>query len=478
MRDRTIITRRLMAALAAAVLTPPLGASAHDIPNDVTVQAFLKPEGRRLALLVRVPLKACRDVDFPTRGPGFLDLTRADASLRDAATMWISELVELYENGERLRNPSLTGYRVSFESDRSFGSYEEAQEHLSGDRLPGDTEIYWNQGLLDVSFEYPINSDRSGFSINPGFSRLGLRVITVLRFLPPGGGVRAFELPGDSGFVRLDPSWRQAALRFVGAGFIHIMDGTDHLLFLFCLVIPFRRFGSLIKVVTAFTVAHSITLIASAYDLGPDALWFPPLIETLIAISILYMALENIVGASRVGRRWMIALGFGLVHGFGFSFGLKQTMQFAGSHLLTSLLSFNIGVELGQLLVLVLLIPLLEVVFRFVVAERMGTIILSALVAHTGWHWMIERADRLRQFPLPTFNAALLASAMRWLIVILIFAGLIWLASGLVRRRAEQGPDGEAGQGLQEQDEAAHEPRTQRGYFHSAFLRVLRGLRG
>ena len=66
--------------------------------------------------------------------------------------------------------------------------------------------------------------------------------------------------------------------------------------------------------VTSFTVAHSITLIASAYDAGPDSLWFPPLIETLIAISIVYMALENIAGVSNAQRRWMIAFAFGLVH--------------------------------------------------------------------------------------------------------------------------------------------------------------------
>ena len=132
-------------------------------------------------------------------------------------------------------------------------------------------------------------------------------MVTVLRFLPPGGAVRAFEFTGDPGLVRLDPRWHQAALRFIELGFFHILDGTDHLLFLFCLVIPFRRFRALIPVVTSFTVAHSITLIASAYNLGPDALWFPPLIETLIAISIVYMALENIVGGSTVQRRWMIS---------------------------------------------------------------------------------------------------------------------------------------------------------------------------
>jgi len=429
----------VIAALTASlILTTQLRTTAHDIPNDVTVQGFLKPEGQRLHLLVRVPLRACRDIDFPTRGPGYLDLARADASLRDAATLWISDNVELYEGDTRLSGPRVIDARVSLESERFFESYDDALAHVTGARLPLETELYWNQGLLDVLFECPINSDESYFSIHPRLAGLGLRVVTVLRFMPPGSGVRAFEFEGDPGLVRLDPRWHQAALRFVEAGFFHILDGTDHLLFLFCLVIPFRRFRPLITVVTAFTIAHSVTLIASAYNLGPDALWFPPLIETLIAVSIVYMALENIVG-SNVQRRWIIAFGFGLVHGFGFSFALRQNLQFAGSHLLTSLLSFNVGVELGQLLVLLLLIPVLAILFRFVVAERIGTIILSALVAHTGWHWMIDRGERLRQFGWPAISTAQLVSVMRWLIVILILAGLVWLAFA-VRYWAQRGP--------------------------------------
>jgi len=287
-----------------------------------------------------------------------------------------------------------------------------------------------------VLYEYPIVSDRSEFSIHPGFERLGLKVTTVLRFLPPGGAIRAFEFPDDPGLVHLDPRWHQAALRFVKGGFLHILDGTDHLLFLLCLVIPFRRIRPLILIVTSFTVAHSITLIASAYNWGPDALWFPPLIETLIAVSIVYMAFENIVGTTNLQRRWLIAFGFGLVHGFGFSFALRQTLQFAGSHLLTSLLSFNIGVELGQLLVLAICLPALALLFRYVVAERMGTIILSALVAHTAWHWMIDRGTVLRQFRFtwPVWTAASLASAMRWSMLAVIAAGLMWGVLTLLRR--------------------------------------------
>ena len=251
--------------------------------------------------------------------------------------------------------------RISLQSDRSFASYDRS----SGARHRADAARRHQRRLEPGHARRAVRVSDSLrpvplFDPSRRSARLGLRVVTVLRFLPPGGAVRASSSRAIPGLVRLDPRWYQAALRFVELGFLHILDGTDHLLFLFCLVIPFRRFRALIPIVTAFTVAHSITLIASAYNLAPDALWFPPLIETLIAISIVYMALENIVGGSTVQRRWMIAFGFGLVHGFGFSFALRQTLQFAGSHLLTSLLSFNVGVELGQLLVLALLIPVLD----------------------------------------------------------------------------------------------------------------------
>jgi HupE/UreJ protein len=456
----------IAAAALAFLRTATL--EAHDIPNDVTVQTFVKPDGKTLRLLVRVPLGAMRDMDYPkprgtTRGD-LMDLGRAEPTLRDAATLWIGDFLDVYENDEPLGKPQVAAVRAALQSDRSFTSYDEALAHVTGPPLAADTEFVWGQGLLDVLFEYPIRSDRSRFAIEPRLARLGIRTLTVLRFLPPGGAVRAFEFYGDPGLVHLDPSWRQAAWQFVKLGFFHILDGTDHLLFLGCLVIPFRRFRPLVAVVTAFTVAHSITLIASAYNLAPDALWFPPLIETLIATSIFYMALENIVFTtqkkpqssqstqsdvfsadsalsavpsfgSTLKRRWLVTFGFGLVHGFGFSFALRQTLQFAGSHLLTSLLSFNIGVELGQLLVLVLLIPALGLLFRYVVAERLGTVMLSAIVAHTAWHWMTERYAVLRQFRFawPVVDAAFLASAMRWAMLAVIAVGLYWFVFGVLR---------------------------------------------
>src|SRR5690606_33150249 len=187
---------------------------------------------------------------------------------------------------------------------------------------------------------------------------------------------------GNPGLVRLDPCWHQAALRFVALGFEHILDGVDHLLFLLCLVIPMRSVRALLPVVTAFTVAHSITLVASAAGLAPDALWFPPLIETLIAAPIVYLAFEHLLGVLH-DRRWAMAFAFGLVHGFGFSFVLSETLQFAGAHLLASLLAFNVGVELGQVAVLLVVTPMLVLLFRHVVPEVAGTVVLSAVLAHT-----------------------------------------------------------------------------------------------
>jgi hypothetical protein len=427
-----------VAAMLPCVIAP--SARAHEIPADVKINMFVRPAGDRLELLVRVPLAAMIEVEFPTRGPGYLDISRADEALRSATKLYLIDNITVYENDAPLPPPRIVSVRVSLPSDRSFTSYEQARAHLEGPRLADGLDLYWNQQLLDVLLEYPIQSDRSEFAIRPRVDRFGQKVSTALRFLPPGGEIRAFEFHGDPGLVRLDPRWHHAVSQFVVSGFWHILEGTDHLLFLLCLVIPFRRLRPLVVIVTAFTVGHSISLIASAFGFVPDALWFPPLIETLIAVTIIYMALENIVYAALekpggdISRRWIIAFAFGIVHGFGFSFALRESLQFAGDHLITALLGFNVGVEIGQIAVLLVLIPALNLLLRYVLPERLGIIILSALVAHVAWHWMIERGEQLAKFPFPKLDAAFLASAMRGLMAALVLALGVLLANSMVRR--------------------------------------------
>ena len=422
----------LALALMVAVPAEPF---AHEIPPSVRVFAFVKPEAERLRLVVRLPLESIRDIEFPLRGAEYLDIARATPLLADAARLWVADYVAIEEDGRPLPTGRVAAARVSLPSDRSFVTYESALATVTGPPLADTVALPWRQAMLDVLIEYPIASPTSRFSIRPALAHLGVRTTTVLRFLPMNGSERAFEYLGDPGLVRLDPRWHQAALRFVRLGVTHILDGVDHLLFVLCLVIPFRKPRPLIAIVTSFTVAHSITLIASASGLAPDALWFPPLIEMLIALSIVYMAFENIVGA-KVERRWLIAFAFGLVHGFGFSFVLRDTLQFAGAHLATSLVAFNVGVEIGQLLVLAVAIPVLALLFKHVVAERVGTILLSALVAHTAWHWMTERYSAFSEYEItwPTFDALLAAQVMRGLALLLIVVGAAWGLRALYRK--------------------------------------------
>ena len=152
--------------------------------------------------------------------------------------------------------------------------------------------------MLDVLLEYQIRSDRSEFSIRLRVDRLGQKVSTRIALPAARRRHAGVRIPRRSRPRSPRSQLAPGRAALCESGFWHILEGTDHLLFLLCLVVPFRRLRPLILIVTSFTVGHSISLIASAFGFVPDALWFPPLIETLIAITIIYMALENIVYAA------------------------------------------------------------------------------------------------------------------------------------------------------------------------------------
>jgi len=206
------------------------------------------------------------------------------------------------------------------------------------------------------------------------------------------------------------------------------MSGIGQLLFLLCLVIPVRRLATLTPVVASFVVGYSTTLIGSAYSLAPAGPWFPPLIETFLALSIIYLAFENISGW-RLDRR-VTAFGFGLLHGFGFSFALRDSLQFAGSHLLAAVVSFNAGILLGQVIVLAVLIVGLELLFQIGIGERVGGVILSALAIHPSWHRTAEIGAVLEQFS--WLDVALLSSVLGWTTVMVALVGMSWFVFGFM----------------------------------------------
>ncbi len=403
------------------------------MPVDARIQLYLKPGGGKLEALVRAPLDALRDIDPPLRGE-FVIVSKADRAIRHAAQIWVADQIEMRADGRALGPARIVATRIALASDRAFAQgFEAARAGVLAAPLADELDLVWRQQWLDVLLEWDLSEDTAALTVHPRFDRLAQRVATALRFLPAQGGERAFLLHGDPGPVALDPGPWQTAARFLAEGVRHILTGLDHLLFLACLVIPFRRWRPLVVIVTAFTIGHSISLAAAATGFAPDAGWFAPLVETAIAASILYMAVENVLGAS-LSRRWGLALAFGLVHGFGFAFALREELQFAGEHLVVALFFFNVGVEIGQLVALAAMLAGLGLFFRLVPREFVGVALLSALAGHAAWHWMVERGSDLAKFPAPTLDAAFLAGLLEAAMAGLAVAGLAYALRGAVGR--------------------------------------------
>jgi hypothetical protein len=426
-------TRLSLIGALGLLLALPLRLGSHEIPERVAVRAWVVPRDTVLTVLVRVPLEAMRDLDFPERPDGALDLVRVRALLPDAAKLWIADAIAVQANGAPLGAGEVRAVRLALPSDRRFESLEAALGSFAQPELGEETSIPWRQALLDVHLSFVIPREDAALALHPALAGLGIRTTSVVHIALADGTQRSLAYTGDPGLVSLDPKWWASAARFAGEGFWHILGGLDHLLFVFCLVLPVRRWRPLVALVTAFTVAHSITLGAAALGVVPSALWFPPLVEVGIAISILWLAIENVLlPTARLEARWRSAFAFGLVHGFGFSFALREELQFAGGNLMAALAAFNLGVEAGQLAVLAVALLVLELVRRSVPSERahLVTWVGSALVAHSAWHWMTERWTTFGAFDiamrLPVVDGTFALHAMRVALV-----GLIALAAAL-----------------------------------------------
>jgi len=399
---------------------------AHEFKMDAVINAFVKVEPGEVQLVIRAPLFLFKSSQFPVNNAAQIELDNAAPSLERAITAY-EHSITLYEDGKPLA-ASHGAARLSLPSDRSFETYDKASIHVAQPLEPG-TGIYDGQGYVDARIVYPIRSVRSEFAIrSTAGPELGDYLKIAVRYLPLDEDSRAMVITSLSGEVALNPTWWRAAWTFTRLGIVHILTGYDHLLFLLCLVIPLVGWRRILSVVTVFTIGHSFTLLGTAFHLAPSGAWFPPFVETCIAASIVYMALEDIMGVN-LGRRILITGLFGLVHGFGFSYGLQENFQFAGTHLLASLFAFNVGIELGQVMVLAVMLPALALVKRYVLPGKVGMIILSAIAADTGWHWMLDRAGALWEMRWPQPTLAGLAILAVWITGILLAASVISAAA-------------------------------------------------
>jgi hydrogenase/urease accessory protein HupE len=181
--------------------------------------------------------------------------------------------------------------------------------------------------------------------------------------------------------------------RYLVTGIEHIFLGYDHIAFLIAVVLWARRLVPVIKIVTAFTIAHSITLSLATLNVVviPSTI-----VEPAIAASIVYVAMENFF-TSDIDGRWRVTFAFGFIHGFGFAGALRE-IGLPANAVATALAAFNIGVEIGQVAIVAIVIPALIALDRLMAVDRTKPIraaalvyAISALITVLGSYWFLER---------------------------------------------------------------------------------------
>jgi len=420
-------------ALLGLLLACAGAARAHDLPVNTMVNAFVRVHGGEADLVARVPMDLLRGVPFPTVD-GRYDLAQS-GPFEELARTLLADAFVLAENNARLA-PVRSEGRIVPASDRSFDRFDHALGAARAGPRP-EASVPYDTGYLDVHFVYPVKSTGSRFEIQSQVTvDVGVLAPLTVRYVRGDEEGRAMIIPAGADPVDLDPAWYRAAGGFVRLGIEHILSGTDHLLFLLCLVVPVRRLRAIVPLITAFTVAHSVTLIASALGFAPRGPWFPPLVEAAIAASIVYTALENIVTAS-MGRRELITCLFGLVHGFGFSNALGDSLQFAGQHLLVSLLAFNVGIEIGQLGVLCVMLPLFALLRRRMSPRRL-VVVLSSMGGLLGAVWLVERWQVLWKVDLACSGPSCLGHAAPWLVASVAVLALVVMLSAYRKHRTSK----------------------------------------
>ena len=211
---------------------------------------------------------------------------------------------------------------------------------------------------------------------------------------------RLLSANSDSITIQMDladpkspPSKKTSFAGFLAMGVQHIWTGYDHLLFLFGLLIVTRNFKSSVTIITCFTIAHSISLAAATLNLVPVSDHFSSrVVEPAIAASIVYVGIENLIRGGDPKGRWLLTFGFGLIHGLGFASALRERgVGSNGGGILLPLVSFNLGVELGQIAIAAAALPLIWKLRTSPAFVARWVPVCSVLVAALGAFWFVQR---------------------------------------------------------------------------------------
>jgi hypothetical protein len=247
-------------------------------------------------------------------------------------------------------------------------------------------------GTVSVELEFACAAPPRELNIHDDlFDVLGAGYHTIANIRWPGGSQQFVFLPQARAVTVAIKSGGGVSTRGVGSffalGIEHILTGYDHLLFLLALILRGGNLWALFKIITAFTIAHSITLALAALNI---VLLPEQLVEATIALSIAYVAAENLFLRNAISHRWAVSFLFGLVYGFGFSNVLRE-LGLPKEGLLWALLNFNLGVEAGQAMAVLVAVPILVYLRRFKWEPRLA-LALSVVVLAVGLALFVERA--------------------------------------------------------------------------------------
>lgn len=235
-----------------------------------------------------------------------------------------------------------------------FSDVEQAREAVRATPADGDPvarEIEIDNVLLDAAVLYPGIKRGAPFEFSSVLSAGELSdapVNTILVSHAQGSATQYSHSGMLAEAITVNPPWLQAVWQFVRAGAAHILAGFDHLLLVVCLVASDLRVRAIALKITAFSVGHAVSIVAGFYGFLSQALWVEPAIELLIAVSVLGAALLIIGRHDKINSAALTFL-VGTVHGCGLAFGLRSILSDTGPNIVTSLISFNVGVEAGQL---------------------------------------------------------------------------------------------------------------------------------
>jgi len=305
---------------------------------------------------------------------------------------------QLTADGETLSGKAEDLRIQAAERQTRFANLAEVDASFGGPTLPDGEALYVGDAVIDVRVRYPAPTAAAVLHLSSTLASTIPADTFVANLLIgyDGGEQRIERITGQLAEpVEIAPTRLSAAKSFMGHGLHHILAGPDHVLFVLCLAIGAGTPGALLWRVTGFTVGHTISLAAGVAGYAPEQPWLVAAVEVLIALSIIYAAARVLRHTSRE-YTLVVTTSIGVLHGLGFSMLLTQLLGADSPHLVTSLLSFNAGIEIGQVLVVLVVITTLFVFGRISTVLRAGaTNALASVSFVVAVYWVLQRVPAL-----------------------------------------------------------------------------------